>query len=186
MFFILTMLVLAQFWNLLAGYGGLVSHRPAGFRRHRRLCNVRRCDPRGSIRSRPSSWGASWPLIAGHSHRVLCLPPARRLFRHRHLGHRRGGPPSGGAVAGSRRRHGHVAAPFGYWRHVARRNADRGDVRRAQLCRARHPRLLAGGTLAVGTIAGIYWLLRTKRGWAWRPCATISKPRNPSVSMQSA
>jgi ABC-type branched-subunit amino acid transport system permease subunit len=25
MFFILTMLVLAQFWNLLAGYGGLVS-----------------------------------------------------------------------------------------------------------------------------------------------------------------
>jgi ABC-type branched-subunit amino acid transport system permease subunit len=43
---------------------------------------------------------------------------------------------------------------------------DRKPLRRSQLCRARHPRLLAGVILAVATIAGIYWLLRTKRGLA--------------------
>jgi branched-chain amino acid transport system permease protein len=104
-----------------------------------------------------------WRPAAGHSHRVLRLPPAGCLFRHRHLGDRRGGAASGGAVESRRRRHGHVAAAVGHWRDVATgpietlfdvRNAAARDILAYWLA----------VLLAVATIAGIYWLLRTKRG----------------------
>jgi branched-chain amino acid transport system permease protein len=74
MFFILTMLVLAQFWNLLAGYGGLVSVGQQAFRRHRRLCDVRRCHPHG-VRPVPSI------LIAGVAALLLAIPTAFFAFR---------------------------------------------------------------------------------------------------------
>jgi branched-chain amino acid transport system permease protein len=164
MFFILTMLVLAQFWNLLAGYGGLVSVGQQAFvgigaYAMFGVVILMGFDPVPSI------------LIAGVAALLLAiptaffrLPAAGCLFRDRHLGDRRGGPASGGAVESSRRRHGHVAAAVGHRRHVAHRKPIETlfDVRNAA---ARD--ILAywlAVLLAVATIAGIYWLLRTKRG----------------------
>jgi branched-chain amino acid transport system permease protein len=90
MFFILTMLVLAQFWNLLAGYGGLVSVGQQAFRRHRRLCDVRRCHPHGDGPV-PSILIAGVAALLAIPTAFFRLPSAGCLFRHRHLGDRRGG-----------------------------------------------------------------------------------------------
>jgi branched-chain amino acid transport system permease protein len=184
MFFILTMLVLAQFWNLLAGYGGLVSIGQQAFVGIGAYAMFGVVILMGWIRSLDPAGRRGGP-DARHPDRLLRLPPAGRLFRHRHLGDRRGGAAvsrSGrrSAAARARRCRGRPPARCG------RPEVDRNPLRRAQRRRARHPRLLAGAGLAVATIGGIYWLLRTKRGLAWRRCATTSKRRNPSASMQAA
>jgi hypothetical protein len=110
LFFILTMLVLAQFWNLLAGYGGLVSvgqQAFVGIGAYALFGAVilGGADPVVSILI--GGTGRARPCRA---HGLLRLPPPRRLLRHRHLGHRRGRPPVGRAMAVGGRRDGYLAA----------------------------------------------------------------------------
>jgi branched-chain amino acid transport system permease protein len=96
MFFILTMLVLAQFWNLLAGYGGLVSVGQQAFVGMGAYAMFGGVILGGWTRSLDPDCRCGGPA-AGHSHGVLRLPPAGPLFRHRHLGDRRGHAACGGA-----------------------------------------------------------------------------------------
>ncbi len=110
LFFILTMLVLAQTWNLLAGYAGLISVGQqlfVGVGAYAMFAFVilLGLDPIAAI------------LIAGlfsavdcYSDRLLHLPSLRPLFRDRHLGHRRGRAAAVCAVEDARRRYGNVAA----------------------------------------------------------------------------
>ena len=67
--------------------------RPAGLRRLRRLRDVRGRHPRrAGTRFSRSCWrGIAAPLLAIPT-AFFAVPPARRLFRHRHLGHGRGVP----------------------------------------------------------------------------------------------
>ena len=84
------MLALAQCWNLLAGYAGLVSVGQQAFVGLGgyllfALTIDAGVDPLAAI--------VLCRLIAAGvraADRVRRLPPARRLFRHRHLGRRRG------------------------------------------------------------------------------------------------
>jgi hypothetical protein len=113
MFFILTMLVLAQFWNLLAGYGGLVSigqQAFVGIGAYAMFGAVilAGLDPIPAI------------LLGGVVAVLLAIPTAffafrlqGCLFRHRHLGHRRGGASARLAMAGRGRRHGDLSAALG-------------------------------------------------------------------------
>ena len=86
-------LALASLWNLLAGYRRAGLGRPAGLCRLRRLRALRL----HHVPRRPSAAGRpdrrSRRRGCRHPRRGAHLPPARRLFRHRHLGHRRGLPP---------------------------------------------------------------------------------------------
>jgi ABC-type branched-subunit amino acid transport system permease subunit len=127
MFFILTMLVLAQFWNLLAGYGGLVSIGQQAF------VGIGAYAMFGvvilmRVRSVPSI------LIAGVAALLLAIPTAFFAFRLQGAYFAIGTwviaevvRLSGGAVESRRRRHRHVAAAVGHPRHVAHR-VDRNPV----------------------------------------------------------
>jgi hypothetical protein len=147
MFFILTMLVLAQFWNLLAGYGGLVSVGQqafvgigayamfgvvilAGMDPIPPSCWAGRGGPDCSPSRRPSSPSACRapisPSAPGSSPRWCACDGAGR--------------PS--AAARARRCRARRPANVGDGNH-------RKPLRRTQRRRARHPLLLAGVSLAV-------------------------------------
>ena len=182
----LTMLALAQYWNLLAGYAGLVFDRTAGLCWARRLCAVR-----------ARRFGGLDPLLAiliagaigGACRRprgAAGLPPAGRLFRDRHLGGR-GGVPAGvrpgeersaGAPGprcqpGDRRTHGRsngVAARRADFAHRAARDS---------------PAYWLAVVLAVGTVALVYGLCARVRAWRLPPSATTRRPRARSASTRS-
>ena len=157
--------------------------RPAGVRRHRRLCDVCRRHPArlesclGDPAWRPRGAAARCPDC------LLRLPPARRLFRHRHLGDRRGDPPAGRAVEGARRRHRHLAAARGDAQH-SRHGRDPGAVWRPRGGRARHPRLLAGaGAGRCSSLAASTGCCAAASAWRSPPCATMSRRRSRSASI---
>ena len=87
---------LASLWNLLAGYAGLVSVGQQAYVGLRRLCAVRagHASPASIRCSRSRSPACSARVVAMPVARAD-LPPARRLFRHRHLG-RGGSVPAAG------------------------------------------------------------------------------------------
>ncbi len=142
---------LASLWNLLAGYAGLVSVGPAGLCRARRLCAVRRLTILGGVH----------PLAADPARRRrrrrrraagrrADLPPARALFRHRHLGGGRGVSAARVADLGARRRLGHQ--PAGRHRHLD--GAEPADARVPDLLgRARAGRDRAGRDRAAAALA---------------------------------
>ena len=130
-----------------------------------------RCSPailmRASTRCRRS---CSAGLVAGArrpADGARRVPPARRLFRHRHLGRRRGVPagPGAGQVAG--RRHRHLAADR-CRRRDARPRGGRASCSRVRGAGgARHRRLLAGARCS--PLARSCWstaLLRSRHGLA--------------------
>ncbi|MDJ1008459.1 MAG: branched-chain amino acid ABC transporter permease [Paracoccaceae bacterium] len=165
LFFILTMLVLAQFWNLLAGYGGLVSVGQQAFVGLGAYALygaviLGGIDPVVSI------------LIAGLAALVLAVPTAFFAFRLQ-----------GAYFAIGTWVIAEVARlSVAQWRAVGGgtgTSLPRDALREMMLVdwigeafdvRASAARdILAywlALTLAVATIAGIYWLLRTKRGLA--------------------
>ncbi|MBV6651159.1 MAG: branched-chain amino acid ABC transporter permease [Hoeflea sp.] len=163
MFFILTMLVLAQFWNLLAGYGGLVSVGQQAFvgigaYAMFGVVILMGLDPVPSI------------LIAGVAALLLAIPTAFFAFRLQGAYFAIGTwviaevvrllvaqwKAVGGGTGTSLPRSatgdmwftGAIETLFGV------RNAAARDILAYWLA----------VLLAVATIAGIYWLLRTKRG----------------------
>ncbi|MCO6410361.1 branched-chain amino acid ABC transporter permease [Hoeflea alexandrii] len=163
MFFILTMLVLAQFWNLLAGYGGLVSVGQQAFvgigaYAMFGVVILMGFDPVPSI------------LIAGVAALLLAIPTAFFAFRLQGAYFAIGTwviaevvrllvaqwKAVGGGTGTSLPRSatgdmwftGAIETLFGV------RNAAARDILAYWLA----------VLLAVATIAGIYWLLRTKRG----------------------
>ncbi len=82
LFFILTMLTLAQLWNLIAGFGGMVSvgqQAFVGIGAYAMFAGVILWgwDPVPDPPRRPCR------LPPGHPHGLLRLPPCGRLFRHR-------------------------------------------------------------------------------------------------------
>ena len=92
LFYVFTMLALAQLWNLLAGSAGLISVGQQAFvgvgaYALFAFTVVRR--PRSGARDRAGRRRRRTGRRPGGADRV---PPARRLFRHRHLGRRRGLP----------------------------------------------------------------------------------------------
>ena len=98
------LLVLAQMWNLLAGYGGLVSVGQQALCRDGRLY-PRRAGRPGRPQSVPLRSAGRPGRRAGGGARVADrVPPPGRLLRHRHLGHRGGVPPRGGERLRARRR----------------------------------------------------------------------------------
>lgn len=165
LFFILTMLVLAQFWNLLAGYGGLVSVGQQAF------VGIGAYALYGSV-----ILGGADPvsalLLSGAAALVLAVPTAFFAFR----------------------LHGAYFA-IGTWviaevarLIIAQWHAVGGGTGTSLPRDALREMMLAGWvqdtlgvrasaardilaywlalTLAAATIAGIYWLLRSKRGLA--------------------
>ena len=117
LFFVFTMLALAQYWNLLAGYAGLVSvgqQAFVGLGAYALFAAtlIANLDPLIAILI-----GGVVAAVLGAADRARRLPPARRLFRHRHLGRGGGLPPDPRAGEAARRRHRHVARP----RHHQRR-----------------------------------------------------------------
>ena len=143
LFFVLTMLCLAQYWNLLAGFAGLVSVGQQAFVGLGAYGLFALLDP---VRHRSAAGhpaGRAWHGARRAADRLRRVPPARPLFRHRHLGGGRSVPAAAGAVQVARRRHRHVAAE-GRDQRILRRRAGRRLARPAQRRRARHRRLLAG------------------------------------------
>ena len=139
----LTMLCLAQYWNLLAGFAGLVSVGQQAFVGLGAYCLFGLV-----IADRPRPGAVDPARGARHggglaADRLCRLSPARSLFRHRHLG--RGGsvPAAARAIQGARRRHRHVAAAHRHQRFLPRR-ADRGMAGPSHRRGARRRHLLAG------------------------------------------
>ena len=123
--FLFYMLALAQCWNLLAGYAGLISVGQQAF-----------VGLGGYLLFALTLLGGINPLlaipIAGLVSAALALPtaldrvpPARRLFRDRHLGRGRGLSPGLRAVQGARRRHRNLAVAVGHIER-ARHRMDQG------------------------------------------------------------
>jgi branched-chain amino acid transport system permease protein len=163
MFFILTMLVLAQFWNLLAGYGGLVSVGQQAFvgigaYAMFGVVILMGFDPVPSI------------LIAGVAALLLAIPTAFFAFRLQGAYFAIGtwviaevvrllvaqwkavGGGTGTSLPRSATGDMWLTGPIEILFDV--RNAAARDILAYWLA----------VLLAVATIAGIYWLLRTKRG----------------------
>ena len=163
MFFILTMLVLAQFWNLLAGYGGLVSVGQQAFvgigaYAMFGVVILMGFDPVPSI------------LIAGVAALLLAIPTAFFAFRLQGAYFAIGtwviaevvrllvaqwkavGGGTGTSLPRSATGDMWLTGPIETLFDV--RNAAARDILAYWLA----------VLLAVATIAGIYWLLRTKRG----------------------
>ena len=140
--------------------------RPAGLRRARRLRAVRAtliARPRSADRHPARRPRRRAPRAADRARR---LPPARRLFRDRHLGGGGGLPaaPRAGEVA--RRRHRHVAR--------TRRSPTMAGLgwiaRDSSACARPAARDIAPtgwrSLLLAGTLALVYLLLRSRRGLA--------------------
>ena len=163
--FVFTMLALAQYWNLLAGYAGLVSVGQQAFvglggyllfalTVHAGL------DPLAAIlaggrRRRP-------PRRADRARRV---PPARRLFRHRHLGGRRGLPAGVRPVQVAGRRHRHVAAAVRHQRG-GRHRLGEGAFGVSTAAARDIITYWAALALAAGTVLLVYLILRSRYGLA--------------------
>jgi branched-chain amino acid transport system permease protein len=182
MFFILTMLVLAQFWNLLAGYGGLVSigqQAFVGMGAYAMFGGVilAGMDPIPAILI-----GGRRGPDRGRSHRVFCLPPARvpyfaigtwviaevmRLVMAQ--------VQSLGGGTGT-------SLPRSATREMWATEWIAGILRRSQLRRAGHTHLLAGARAR-----GRHHRRRSMRScgpsaaWPWRRSATTPKLRSPSA-----
>ena len=170
LFGVLTMLTLAQNWNMLAGYAGLVSVGQQAFVGNRAAT---RC-------SRPSASGRTSTPVAGDPesgrlgggslasaipHRLLHLPAPGRVFRHRHLGGGRGRAGSsscnGGRLGGGTGTSLPRDAVRNLW-GVEWIEATLG-VRGGR--GARHPRLLAGRWRSpLATIGFVYALMRSRAG----------------------
>ena len=162
--FIFYMLALAQYWNLLAGYAGLVSVGQQAF-----------VGLGGYVLFALIILGGVDPLLAialaglrrgalRVPDRLRRVPPARRLFRDRHLGGGRGLPPGARAVEAAGRRHRHVAAALRHQRFVAVTQSPLFGVRTAV---ARDiiiywPALV----LAAATSSLVYLVLRSRHGLA--------------------
>ena len=131
--FLFYMLALAQCWNLLAGYAGLISVGQQAF-----------VGLGGYLLFALTLLGGINPLlaipIAGARLRAVraadradCVPVAWRLFRDRHLGRGRGLSPGLRPVQAARRRHRNVAHAV---RHLVRVPASNGS-RRCSTCARR-------------------------------------------------
>ena len=103
--------------------------RPAGLRRIRRLHSVRARHAGGRSSARRHSAGGRRRRHHRGAGRRPDLPPARALFRHRHLGGGGGVPPARGADLGARRRLRHE--PAGRGRHLDRVEPADARVRRS-------------------------------------------------------
>ena len=157
------MLTLAQIWNLLAGYGGLVSvgqQAFVGIGAYAMFAGVIRF-----------GWN---PLLAiplgGVAALLLAIPTAffafrsaGRLFRHRHLGHGRGDPPPiaqwkalGGGTGTSLPRDAtsNILGVNAIRALFAVREAAARDILAYWLALA----------LVVAATGGVYWLLRSRLG----------------------
>ena len=141
---------------------------------------LRGCGP-GARRSCSAGVAA---LALAAADRLLRLPPARGLFRHRHLGDRRGDAPAGRPVEGAWRRHRHHPAARG---DVAIIWGVELDRRRCSAC--------ATPRRATAWPTGWRWRWPSRpsaastrccaaaAGWPWPPCATMSRPPARSASM---
>ena len=143
LFSVLTMIALAQCWNLLAGYGGLGQRRPAGLSRPRRVYRLRRRNPVGAQPADCRAAGRRGRHPARYPHVLRGVPPAGRLLCHRHLGDGGDLPAGLCPVEGTRRRHRNLAAVRHRQKHV-RRRLDPRDPQHQDLGGTRHRFLLAG------------------------------------------
>ena len=184
--FLFYMLALAQCWNLLAGYAGLISVGQQAF-----------VGLGGYLLFALTLLGGINPLlaipIAGHrlggagpADRLDRVPATRRLFRDRHLGRGRGLSSGLRPVQGARRRHRDVAFAVGHLERAGHR-MDQDHARRAHARRARH-RLLLDGAGADGRHAGPGL---SHPSLAPRPCARRdprprSRSRRASASTSTA
>ena len=170
MFFILTMLVLAQNWNLLAGYAGLVSvgqQAFVGFGAY-------------AMFAAASSFSASIRIaaifIAGWASALLAIPTAFFTFRLQGAYFAIGTwviaevvRLLSGAMESSRRRHRHLAASGGDARRCAASAAMRQALRHEGSRSRRSITYWLALLLALATIGFIYGLLRSQAGtWARR------------------
>ena len=173
-------------WNLLAGYAGLVSVGQQAFvglgAYALFACTVPR---RASIRCRRSCSAGLVAGVARRPDRARRVPPARRLFRHRHLGRRRGVP----AVLAQVKELGGGTGTSLPPASPARCSASTGAraVRRARAGGARHRRLLAGARCSPP--APSCWstgCCARATGWRSPPSATPSPRPRASASTRSA
>ena len=94
--------------------------RPAGLRRARRLSAVRARHPVRPRSDVPIVLSGFVTALGRAAHRLRRVPPARPLFRDRHLGGGRSVPAAAGAVQVARRRHRHLAAARRHQRFLRR------------------------------------------------------------------
>ena len=160
------MLALAQYWNLLAGYAGLVSIGQQAFIGLGAYALfaatlIGDLDPLIAI-----VIGGVVAAAARAADRARRVPAARRLFRHRHLGGGGGLSPDPRAGEAARRRHRHVARP----RHHQPDGRPRHGSASFFGVRISGARDIANYWLAlallVGTLALVFFLLRSRRGLA--------------------
>ena len=139
--------------------------RPAGLRRARRLHAVCSYHHRRVRSVAGDPYRRARRRLAGRAHRARRLPAARRLFRHRHMGRRRGLPPHAGADEAARRRHRDLPRP-GHHQFDARADL----IHRRWGVRVSAARDIAAYWLALvlfaGTLALVHLLLRSRRGLA--------------------
>ena len=103
---VLIYLSLAQMWNLLAGFAGLISIGQQMFVGIGVYSLLTLAEDRGSTPTCLGGAGRAGRRRAVDPGGAVRLPAEGRLLRHRHLGDRRGGPPAGARerLAGRRRR----------------------------------------------------------------------------------
>ena len=166
---------LASLWNLLAGYAGLVSvgqQAYVGLGAYLLFALTILVGVPPLWRSRSPGVIAAVRVAAGGG---ADLPPARTLFRDRHLDRRRGVSPARLASLGARRRLRHQ--PAGRHRHLDR--VEPADARVPDLL----DRARAGGRGARRDRAASALTLRPG---AARRSATTSSPRRATASMSRA
>ena len=173
LFYVFTMLSLAQLWNLLAGCAGLISVGQQAFvgvgaYALFAFTVIEGFDAVLVDRARPARRRRR--RRAGGADRV---PPARRLFRHRHLGRRRGLPARPGAGEAIGRRHRDLAADRTSRARCSASIQVRELLRRARAGGARHACLLAGAPARA----------RHVRCWSTGCCARATDWRFPPSAM---
>ena len=99
--------IFAMMWNLLAGYGGMVSVGQQGLLRSGWLCDGGAGQPGRRQRISGGAAGCAGGRLSGGTGVVAGVSPAGGVLRDRHLGHRRGVPPHRGQHRRGRRRLGH-------------------------------------------------------------------------------
>ena len=184
LFFVFTMLALAQYWNLLAGYAGLVSIGQQAFIGLGAYALfaatlIGGLDPLIAILI-----GGAVAMLSRAADGARRLPPARRLLRHRHLGRGGGLSPDPRAGEAARRRHRHVARARHHQRD-GRPEMDRRDLRRAGFRRR-----------ATSPTTGWRWRSSSARwrsssscsarGAAWRSPRSATRRPPPTASASTA
>ena len=166
LFFVFTMLALAQYWNLLAGYAGLVSigqQAFIGLGAYALFAATLIGESRSADRHPDRRRGRGGARPADRARR---LPAARRIFRHRHMGRGGGLPPDPRAGESSSAA---APAPRSGRTSPTRWPASTGSARLFGV-RISAARDIANYWLAlallVGTLALVFLLLRSRRGLA--------------------